>query len=279
MTKPFFAITAIVGAMLVTGVFTFRMPLQDAVKSALKPSLPEPKSAQDFVKIEEATPRQNSVGSTKKEPQVIAKTEPAKTEASVKPQSESGTYPESVNLNVPFGAQAPFGDWSMPYQEACEEASVIMVHKYFEGASLPAETMDSEIKKLVDFEIKTFGYYADTNAAEIARMLKEYYGRGNVQVIYNFSLDDIKDALSKGYPVIITLAGREIGNPYFTAPGPIYHALVIKGYVNNKLITNDPGTRRGSDYLYDADVLLKAAHEWSFPDIDQGTPAIIIVKS
>ena len=77
----------------------------------------------------------------------------------------------------------------------------------------------------------------------------------------------------------MTLAGRELNNPYYKAPGPIYHAVVVKGYVNGKFITNDPGTSHGHDYLYDPQTLINANHEWNAANIDQGRHAIIITKS
>ena len=35
--------------------------------------------------------------------------------------------PPSVSISVPFAAQAPRGEWRAPWDEACEEASVLMV--------------------------------------------------------------------------------------------------------------------------------------------------------
>ena len=58
-------------------------------------------------------------------------------------------------------------------------------------------------------------------------------------------------------------AGRELGNPNFKSPGPIYHNLVIRGYTKDgKFITNDPGTRKGEQYIYDQDVVMAAIHDW-----------------
>lgn len=191
------------------------------------------------------------------------------------------SLPASVNLDIPFQSQAPLGNWDLPYQEACEEASAIMVDAFFKNSPLTAETMDAEILKLVAWEKKTLGHYEDTNAAEIARSLTEHFGHQDVQVLYEYTLDDIKKAVSNGYPVIMTLAGRELHNPNFTAPGPVYHALVVKGYADDKFITNDPGTRVGHDYIYDAQIVISANHERNSPDMDihQGRHAIIIIKS
>lgn len=34
--------------------------------------------------------------------------------------------------------------------------------------------------------------------------------------------------------------------------------LVVKGYINNNFITNDPGTRNGADYVYTSQNLFDA---------------------
>jgi hypothetical protein len=55
--------------------------------------------------------------------------------------------------------------------------------------------------------------------------------------------------------------------------------LVIKGYTSaEKFITNDPGTRRGADFLYDENVIMEAMHDWRVDkNIDLGKKVIIIV--
>ena len=37
------------------------------------------------------------------------------------------TLPDKFDIKVSFASQAPLGDWSMPYQEACEETSAFLV--------------------------------------------------------------------------------------------------------------------------------------------------------
>jgi len=63
----------------------------------------------------------------------------------------------------------------------------------------------------------------------------------------------------------VPLAGRELNNPYFRAPGPIYHMLVIKGYDSDEFIVNEVGTKRGDSFKYKYDVLINAIHDWN-PD-------------
>lgn len=250
------------GVVAIGLLFFFRVDIKQAIKSFSKPALPEPKAAVEFSapikKLD--TPSQKP---------------PSNPQPSISPLKLQA----SVNLNIPFGSQAPFGNWVLPYQEACEEAAAIMVHRFFSGEPLDPATMDRELKKLIAWEEKTFGYYKDTTAEEIARMLREYFGHKNVEVKYDFTMEDVKAAVSQGYPVILPAAGRLLPNPYFRQPGPIYHALVVKGFIGKKIITNDPGTRHGKDFLYDPEPLMNAVHDWNEEDILKGRKVMIVVKS
>ena len=37
------------------------------------------------------------------------------------------------NLPVPFTSQAPAGVWTQPWQDACEEAAIVMVDHFYRG--------------------------------------------------------------------------------------------------------------------------------------------------
>lgn len=186
--------------------------------------------------------------------------------------------PETLNLDIPFTSQAPLANWDLPYQEACEEASMLMAARFLQGRTITGpDDADSAILELVDFADVELGYPIDMTAEETANAIEEFYNL-RTEVLYDFTWDDIKTALTQGYPVIVPAAGRELGNPNFTSPGPIYHMLVIKGYTENRVITNDPGTRNGADYSYDYDVLYNAMHDWNGGNVNEGKKVIIIVK-
>ena len=190
-----------------------------------------------------------------------------------------------IDLNVPFSSQAPFSDWSEPYQNACEETAAMMVAKYYQKATLTPAIAKQEILDLVAWENKTFGYYEDTTSEETAKILRDYYSFKRVDVIYDFSLDDLKAQILAGRPVIIPASGQMLKNPNFKAPGPIYHMLVIKGLTKTgDFITNDNGTRNGHNYIYKPDILYAAIHDApqgghsiNKADLDANRKAMIIV--
>jgi len=196
----------------------------------------------------------------------------------ITPTEQNLPIPEEINLNIPFTVQAPLGDWSYPFNHTCEEAAILMAHYYLaEKTSINPAAAKGELLDLVDYETKHYGFHEDTSAEQTAQLIRDYYGY-NVKVSYNVSLEDIKKELAQGNPVIVPTAGRLLGNPYFTPPGPIYHMLVIKGYNADGFVTNDPGTRMGADYLYPYQTLMEALHDWNGGDVENGTPAMISIE-
>jgi hypothetical protein len=166
-----------------------------------------------------------------------------------------------LELDVDFASQAPFANWDALHQEACEEASMATVAMYFSGQKLDETIMDQEILSLYAWEQKN-GYAIDLSASQTADILGEYYGL-NARVVTEVTVSRIKEELDMGHLVIAPLAGRLLGNPYFTSPGPIYHMLVIRGYDSDEFITNEVGTKRGDGFRYKYNILINAVHDWN----------------
>lgn len=184
-----------------------------------------------------------------------------------------------VNLAVPFTVQAPHANWEDPYGDFCEEASVLMAVSYIKNLAIPdADFADQKLKEIMNFEIQRFGYHVDTTAEETTVIIKEFYGINKVRTVYDPTEASIKKSLADGMVVIVPAAGQQLGNPYFRAPGPLYHMLVIKGYTKDgNFITNDPGTRRGADFIYSPGVIMNAIHDWNGGDVLNGKKVVIIV--
>ena len=185
----------------------------------------------------------------------------------VKPEIKPGVSLE-IDYPVPFTAQAPYAVWDELHQEACEEAAMIMAAKYFSGESLTPHLAEQAILDLVRWETDQ-GYSVDLTAAEAALILQGYFGL-NAQVVTDVSVVRIKKELDQGNLVIVPAAGRELHNPYFQTPGPIYHMLVIRGYNDQQFITNDPGTKRGESFFYNYQTLLNAIHDWDHEKAQEG---------
>jgi hypothetical protein len=187
--------------------------------------------------------------------------------------------PAEVNLKVPFTPQAPHQNWELPYQEFCEEASVLMAASYVKGETISGpDDADKKMLAVMGFEMQKFGTYKDTTAEETAVILREYFGLSKVEVVPDPTEQSLKQALAQGKVAVVPAAGRELGNPNFRRPGPLYHMLVVKGYTKTgDLITNDPGTRNGADYVYKPSILLNAVRDWNGGDVYTGRKVAIIV--
>ncbi len=202
----------------------------------------------------------------------------SKTTDTVSSQKNENFEPVSIPakkiLNVPFASQAPFGNWSEPYESGCEEASIIMVEHYLQNQALSKDQMKSEIDAAVAWQIRNWGGHNDLNAEATLKLARDYF-KLNGQVISNPTVDQIKKLIAGGQPVIVPTAGRLLGNPNFNGAGPEYHMLVIVGYDDAEgiFITNDPGIRQGERYIYKYDTII---HSISGPKVDMEKKVLVL---
>ena len=258
---------AILGSGL---IYTERVRLLEFVRNLRKELVPVATSFEDVNKSATVMGGRSPAVTIK----IAVPTNTGKLEPAV---SGTSAFPENFNLAVPFTPQAPHANWEQPYQDACEEASVAMVHYFYSKKSFTPKIADREILDLVVFEERTLGFDRDTTAEQTAEFTKNYYGYKTVKVVLNPTVEMIKDQIRNGYPVILPVYGQALRNPYFTPPGPTYHMLVVKGYTKDKFITNDPGTRRGADYFYSYETVMNAIHDFNNGDVQNGRKVMIVI--
>jgi len=255
-------VTVLIAGM-VGMAYLLRGNMRESAYKLTRPSLPEAVSYIPPTSTAQATTIAQAIPSSK----------PAAT--STKPLA-----PAEINLDVPFLLQAPKQNWVQPFEDACEEASLIMVDAYYRGRKT-AFSPDEGIKAILDvvaYEDEVYGYNKDATADEVKNTALDYFKRPRAKVV-EATEEQIKKALANGYPVIAPAYGKGLQNPNFRNGGPEYHMLVIKGYTKDgQWITNDPGTRRGADYLYPKQRLLDAIHDFDQEDMKRGRKVVIIVE-
>ncbi len=270
-------IASFVAVVFLAGGWMNRAAIRDVWANATKPALP---AAQGYL------PEQQETGNGKKEEGVAGKPVTLPPPDSVLPTPSGdpltweGALPTETNLAVPFLLQAPHQNWDQPFEDACEEASLIMVDAFYRGrtASYGADEGAEAILEVVAFEDTTYGYNKDTDTQDVVNTAREHFGYETVLVRPLTSPEDMKRVLANGYPIIVPAYGKALGNPNFRNGGPEYHMLVVKGYTKDgKWITNDPGTRRGADYVYSNDVLMNAIHSFNKQDMRKGAQEFIVV--
>ena len=188
--------------------------------------------------------------------------------------------PQEINLAVSFTSQAPFARWDHFDEEMCEEASLLMVNRYHQKRKIESpEDAEAGLKEIQAWEESNLGVWESTTAEQVARIAREMLGFKNTEVVSLENFDQIKKAVAQGQPIILPTAGRELKNPNFKQPGPIYHMLVVRGWlVDGRIITNDPGTRRGKGYVYDQNVLWEALGNWNGINHVNEEKLMIVVK-
>ncbi len=189
--------------------------------------------------------------------------------------------PEELRLDVAFLSQAPKKDWSMPYQEACEEASVLMVQAYFANrrTDFSSEEGDTAIRSLIARQAEARGpEHVDSTVQEMAEDVERFMPELDARVIRVRSIEQIKGILAQGYPIALPADGKALKNTHFRNGGPAYHMLVLKGYLaDGRWITNDPGTQFGEDFLYPQQRLYDAIHDWNGGDVPNGEAVMLVL--
>jgi hypothetical protein len=281
MRKKLIAGGSLLVVVLAAG-YVFRGPIRDAWSAWTAPKLPE---AVKYVPeplgtgLTEGDAGVVEGGVSTSENYAIVTAPPPQPKAK-DPLENRGPLPTEANLAIPFMTQAPFANWEYPYQEACEEASAIMVDAFYDGETgrISDEVAKARIDTLVEYENKELGFYKDTTAEETAEFLREYFGYRNVVILPVNSADEIRRVVANGYPVILPASGKLLENPNFRNGGPLYHMFVVKGYTDDKrFITNDPGTRNGANFLYTEENLMESIHDWNGGDVLNGKRVMIVV--
>lgn len=168
--------------------------------------------------------------------------------------------------NVSFTSQAPFGGWSdLRQEDGCEEASSFMAVEWARGKSF---TKDQALKAILgssDYTLKKYGEYRDISTQDTLNwIIKDYFNFNQAIRKTDVTLTDIITEIKNGHVVIAPMNGQALHNPNYVAPGPMHHMLLITGYDANRkvFITNDPGTRRGANYEYAANLLYAAIRDY-----------------
>lgn len=208
---------------------------------------------------------------------VVEKSIPAQTQSITLTTRQIPAIPEEINLLVPFTSQAPEGNWDQPWQDACEEAAVLMLDAYYSSYKVSPFFARDEIIKMVAWQDERgWGYSIPmSNVLEFAHA--HVKGR-TFSIVEKPSVEDLKRSIAHGHPVLAVAYGKDLPNPYYSGDGPEYHALIIKGYTDTHFITNDPGTRHGADFPYTYEDLMNAIHDWNDGDVKHGKPLVLMVQ-
>ncbi len=182
------------------------------------------------------------------------------------------TIPNKAYLEVPFICQAPLeteANWEF-HEESCEEAALLMAYLYETGDTTSKEEANIVILEMLEWQKANWNGHYDIYAKDVSKLAQGFYGikEYEIEIIVDATLDDIREEITGGHPVIAPVTSDYLDNPYYPHPG--YHMLAVIGYTEDKIITNDNGTKNGEDFSYDNDKFKQA--------LDDAGGDIIILK-
>lgn len=215
------------------------------------------------------------------ESDTTVKPEPEVEEVSTPPTLTADALPQQVHLSVPFTSQAPEKNWDQPWQDACEEAAILMLDAYYKGYNIsPLFARDEIIKQVAWQEAKEWGGSIDIIDVRSAAAWYLQVPESELTILRYPEVTEIKTQLANGNPVLAVADGKVLPNPYFSGDGPVYHALVIIGYddATGEFITNDPGTQFGKDLRYSYADLMGALRDWNGGDVKEGIPVVLVKR-
>ena len=188
-------------------------------------------------------------------------------------------------IKTAFIPQAPDKKWDQPWQDACEEASLLTVYYYYHNQNPSIPEIKAKIIDMIAYEDKQ-GWGKSINTDKMKQIAHSYLGFSS-EIISNPSIEDIKKYVSQDIPVIVPGDGKILykENKFFNDGGPLYHALVVIGYddAQKKFIVHDVGTQHGANFRYTYSLLMSSIHDLPpsglEKDILRGDKKILIIHN
>lgn len=198
-------------------------------------------------------------------------------------------------LDIKFYSQFPTRDFWLPFDEFCEEASLLNWIYYFNDIKPSIEKYLYDLFLMKEIEDKIFwnNWYVSTSIEQTNLILQLFQNPEYVEtylnleslqekeelidflvkksmeewkifwkILYNPSISDFEESINNWNPVIISVYWRGLNNIYFTPPWPIHHVILLKWYDENNFIFNEVWTVRWESYYYNKDLIMKNIYDY-----------------
>lgn len=187
-------------------------------------------------------------------------------------------------LPVPYINEAPSGNWTGPWKNACEEASITMVEFYYRGRkSVTIREAEEFMSMLFAKQDKLYGSNVNADAEQLVYLIENFTSFKGVTV-RNPTIEQIKAEIDDERPVISPHYGFALNNPNipFLRTGTSYHMMVIIGYDDERrqFIVNDDGdTKAGASHRYGYDLFRNSLHDFSHERNKADGPPTVVFTS
>jgi hypothetical protein len=188
-----------------------------------------------------------------------------------------GILPSAKNIDVPFTSQAPAGNWSEPWKNACEETSIYMVSSFYADDTIKRAEAIKRIKEIIATKNDEFQISRDESLEKISDLIALLGLPWRTEIVKNPSIDDIKKQLTENQPIIAPVFAPAL---HYTEGGPDYHVMVITGYddATSEFIVNDPAIKNGKGIRFDYDLFMNAIHDLNQTNYTAGKKALLFTK-
>jgi len=192
--------------------------------------------------------------------------------------------PNKLILDVPYINEAPDGNFTGNWKNACEEASMTMVEKYYLGEkSVSIDKTKKSMQKLFDYQNKIYGSNVNSDAQRTKDIIDNNLNY-TATIIENPSIEQIKKQIQEKKPVITFHYGFDLHNPNipFAVNGSYYHTMVVIGYDDKtkEFVTNDDGDQKnGANHRYGYDLFMNSLHDYDYLTHKTDGPPRVIFTS
>ncbi len=185
------------------------------------------------------------------------------------------------NLPVPFTSQAPSGNWAEPWQNACEETSILMINNFYEGDESTIAEAKREILNIFTIKNNDLGQSKDESMEKISELINLTKLNWKARVVVNPTLEQMKQEIAEQRPIMAPVYAPDLDDTPYPGAGPDYHVLVISGYDDEagEFIVQDPGSSKGKDNRYNYEDFYDAIHDYlNTTDYREGRKAVLFTE-
>ncbi len=188
--------------------------------------------------------------------------------------------PAQKNIDVPFTSQAPAGNWSEPWQNACEETSIYMISSFYQNDPIKRDEAITRIREILKVKNKEFAVSADESLETIAALIETLGLPWKAQLVLDPTAEDLKQELSENRPIIVPVFAPSLWSADYRSGGPDYHVLVLTGYddTTGEFIANDPGSAGGEGQRFPYEKFMAAIHDLNAKNYKAGQKAVLFTQ-
>ena len=160
--------------------------------------------------------------------------------------TRQATYRGARTLSVQFAPQVPPGNWQKTM--SCGPAALNMATAYLHGVNVRQAEYIRKINQYLGKRDLDNCLPGGTTVDDLVRAAKAVNGCPNTYRSKNWNLDNLRDRINWGQPVVVAVWAGHLPNRGYGWNGG--HFVLVVGYDANNIVCHDPGTSGGARKSY-----------------------------